>query len=127
MQIKGSFDSRGHANACCTCNLVSICDTLGYYNSCFFSRTHYIHSLGNNGYTRCLLPHMGIGVPLFISRGVCVWGGGGAIKRQESIREKGQTKRSFLQVLCSLSSRGFQGSFIATPFTRFKDFHSYAK
>ena len=24
-------------------------------------------------------------------------------------------------------SRGFQGSFIATPFTRYKDFHSYAK
>ena len=30
-----------HANACCTSNLLSTCDMLGYYNHRFFTRAHY--------------------------------------------------------------------------------------
>ena len=38
-----------HANACCTCNFISTCDMLGYYNrDCrVFSRTHYSDDFTN--------------------------------------------------------------------------------
>ena len=39
-----------HANACCTCNLISTRDMLGYYNR-VFSRTHYSDDFTNASYS----------------------------------------------------------------------------